>query len=273
MPVRLRTLLKRLPGLLANPRRAFAVLRTRVLPTGVVWRDPEVYHLVGTWTYGAAPRRPAAEIFPGIEAVDVDLRRVLDRLENVSVSVRELVVLAAIVRRLGVRRVLEIGTSDGNTTLNLAANIMNGGGVSTLDLPPDWDGRLGLDVPDPMRNVTERQRIGRQYRESPLAARIQGYFGDSAKVDWGELGGPFDLVFIDGCHHYDYVVSDTERALAHLAPGGVIVWHDYGTIEDVSRAVDRFAGPLAIAAVRSSSLAVGWRAGDPPRQALPPAAR
>jgi len=40
--------------------------------------------------------------------------------------------------------------------------------------------------------------------------------------------GPFDLIFIDGSHYYEYVKSDTQNALGCLTAGGLVVWHDYG---------------------------------------------
>ena len=34
-------------------------------------------------------------------------------------------------------------------------------------------------------------------------------------------------MFIDGSHSYDYVRNDTKKALEILAPGGVVLWHDF----------------------------------------------
>jgi predicted O-methyltransferase YrrM len=109
------------------------------------------------------------------------------------------------------RRVLEIGTLFGNTTLNLAAN--TDGSVTTLDLPPEAlaDGNA--------------HRV--QFREHSLRPRIRQVYGDSVSLDWNTLGGPFDLIFIDGCYTSQYVQSDSLNALAHLQPGGTIVWHNY----------------------------------------------
>jgi predicted O-methyltransferase YrrM len=38
---------------------------------------------------------------------------------------------------------------------------------------------------------------------------------------------PYDLIFIDGSHRVEYVIADSRLALEVLAPGGIIVWHDY----------------------------------------------
>jgi hypothetical protein len=36
----------------------------------------------------------------------------------------------------------------------------------------------------------------------------------------------FDLIFIDGLHHYDQVLKDIENSLKHLNEGGTIIVHD-----------------------------------------------
>jgi predicted O-methyltransferase YrrM len=250
-------ILRNAPRALLNPRRTIGLLE-RFVPVRAITRDPDAYRHVAAWTFGSAPRVRANELFPGIEKTKVSLMRALDRVENVSVSVQELVVLSSIVRHSGARRILELGTSNGNTTLNIAANADGDARVTTVDLPPDFDGNLALDIPTEHQNMTRRDMVGSQYRGTELEGRISSVYADSATLDFSTLPGPFDLIFIDACHAYEYVVRDTQNALKHVRPGGLIVWHDYGTIEDVSRAVDEFAGRLRIAVVRGTSLAVGF---------------
>jgi hypothetical protein len=62
-------------------------------------------------------------------------------------------------------------------------------------------------------------------------------FGDSASFDFSPFAGAVDLFFIDGAHSYEYVRSDTLRALQCVRPGGVIAWHDFGRtgVNGVSR--------------------------------------
>jgi predicted O-methyltransferase YrrM len=161
------------------------------------------------------------------------------------------------VRHLAPLRVLEIGTFDGNTTLTLAANSPSHSCITTVDLPRDWQGSLHLAVSAEYVNVTNRDRVGSQATLTPYASKVSQVFGDSAQLDWSTLGGPFDLIFIDGCHAYDYVRSDTANARRHLVPGGLLVWHDYGMIEDVSRAVDEVTGLKLLTAIRGTRLAIG----------------
>jgi predicted O-methyltransferase YrrM len=53
--------------------------------------------------------------------------------------------------------------------------------------------------------------------------------GDSRNFDFGQFQGKFDLIFIDGDHHYEVVLSDTIQVFRHLVhERSVVVWHDYG---------------------------------------------
>jgi predicted O-methyltransferase YrrM len=152
--------------------------------------------------------------------------------------------------------ILEIGTFDGNTALNLAVNAKRKGHVTTVDLPTDSDGLLSYDVPLRCRNVTNLREVGVQYKGTRYEGNIRQVLCDSAKLDWEKLG-PFDLVFIDGCHHYDYVKTDTANSMKRLNQQGLIVWHDYGMIRDVSRLVDETARTMRVFALRGGRLAVG----------------
>jgi predicted O-methyltransferase YrrM len=212
------------------------------------------------WHSGSLPRVPLAEILPEVCEAEVVLPRAFDRVRGTSITAEEACHLGAIARfKQG--RALEIGTFDGNSTLVLAANLGDEGAVVTVDLPPDFDpAKAPLAHSDAALNLTPRDQLGRQFRGHPLSRRIRQVYGDSAKLNWGDLGGPFDLVFIDGCHSESYVRSDSENALRHLAPRGIIIWHDYGMIAEVSTAVDRFVQEvvdLRAFALEGTRLAIG----------------
>ncbi|HRY32746.1 MAG TPA: class I SAM-dependent methyltransferase [Bacteroidales bacterium] len=52
---------------------------------------------------------------------------------------------------------------------------------------------------------------------------------DSKNFDFSTLYGPFDLVFIDGDHHYESIFQDTRNVFRHVAhEDSIVVWHDYG---------------------------------------------
>lgn len=248
-------LLSHLTSALRNPGKLketfqYAVQR-RIFP-----KDPEAKR-IAAWLHGDLPRVGLAEIFPAVAEVSIEIRRPYDRTMGTSIDIQELVTLSSLVRLIDARTILEIGTFDGNTTLNLAANSPEDARIITVDLPEDWTGGFQIEVPTDHQNITDRKVTGRQYRNTPEQSKITQVLGDSAKLDWSQLPSQFDLVFIDGCHSYEYATLDTKNALAHLRPGGIVVWHDYGQIPEVSKAVDESQGLQSKHAIRGTRLAVG----------------
>jgi len=174
-------------------------------------------------------------------------------------DVYELALMSAIATVTAAKRVLEIGTYEGNTALNLAANTPADALIVTVDLPLNWDGELAIKVPQTCVNVFERTNVGRQFHGSQFEAKIRQVLADSKTLNWGELPGPFDMVFVDGCHYFDYVKSDTDNSLRVLRPGGIIVWHDYGAYQDVSRVVDETAKTISLKSLRGNGLSVCFK--------------
>jgi hypothetical protein len=163
-----------------------------------------------------------------------------------NVTLLELLVLARVARERNPRAVFEIGTFNGRSTATLAANAAETAIVYTLDLPADETPSLPL-VPAE-RAYVEKPVSGELVHSSPYASRVKQLHGDSANFDFSAFTA--DLVFVDGSHAYDYVLNDSNRALAMLRNGrGAILWHDYGEWEGVTRALNdlhgsdaRFAG-------------------------------
>src|SRR6185295_7516519 len=185
------------------------------------------------------------------------------------VNLAELAVLATAAASLSGgqkgKEIVEIGTFDGRTTLNLALNAPAHLPVFTLDLPPDTTPKFGLAPGE--RAFVEKPRSGRHFLEpSPefaaAAARITQLYGDSAAFDWSAHFGRAALVFVDGSHAHDYVLADTDTALRLVADKGVVIWHDYGVWEGVTRALEAIEASrhLGLRHVRGTSLVV-WKSG------------
>ena len=169
-----------------------------------------------------------------------DTAVVLPHPEHVdgNVSLLELMVLARLVRERAPRELFEIGTFNGRTTSTLAANAPDDAKVHTLDLPAGATARLEVLADE--RRYIDKPRSGELLRESAHARKVTQHFGDSATFDLSRF--EVDFVFVDGSHSYEYVRSDSERALSMLRSGsGTIVWHDYGEWEGVTRALDDLA--------------------------------
>ena len=69
-----------------------------------------------------------------------------------------------------------------------------------------------------------------------------------------------DLVLVDGCHHYDFVLKDTQNALKMVSPDGVVVWDDYaGYAPGVVKTVNEFSKKLDLIHIKGTSLVIYFR--------------
>ncbi|MBN2036345.1 MAG: class I SAM-dependent methyltransferase [Chitinispirillaceae bacterium] len=194
---------------------------------------------------------------------DLQIRCLKPEFESGGIFPYEMICFNLIVAHYAPHRVFEIGTFNGRTTLNIAANTPSGTRIFTLDLPFEpgpqtslrqhpWDGKF----------IATRGN-GRYYRESAFRDKITQLNGDSATFDFTPYADTMDLVFIDGSHSYEYVTSDSQKALTLLRGGkGIILWHDYGTKwHDVTRALNdlKTSCPAfgSIKHIRGTSLAFG----------------
>lgn len=129
-----------------------------------------------------------------------------------SISIFETQALCMLIRGIDARRVLEIGTMVGKTAVNIAHNLPEDGHVYTLDLPEQ---RCKHD-------------LGKYVRENEdVSHKITLLCGDSREFDFSPYYDDVDLMFIDGNHTYEYVLSDSENAVRCVRSGGFIVWHDF----------------------------------------------
>ena len=202
---------------------------------------------------GYLERAPALPVVDADTIVDVRIPVILREVDaaNGNVSLRELVFLAQLVKTRGPEHIFEIGTFDGRTTLALAANAPDDAVVRTLDLPPGTSTAMAIVASE--RVFVEKAGSGARVHSTDMSHKVQQLYGDSATFDFSPY--PSALVFVDGSHAYEYVLSDSRKALAMLSSGaGDIVWHDYTMWEGVTRALDelqredpRFAGLRHIA--------------------------
>ncbi len=211
---------------------------------------------------GQETRLPQAawhEVFPAKPIVLVQPQR-----KQGDVNLGELAVLASAASGIdGGGDIVEIGTFDGRTSLNLAINAPAQARVFTLDLPPDARSKFALAPGE--RAFVEKPRSGRHFLEAApewasAAGRITQLFGDSATFDWSPYAARASLVFVDGSHAHDYVLADTETAFRLVTQKGVVIWHDYGVWEGVTRALGQIEASrhLGLRHVRGTSLVV-WR--------------
>jgi hypothetical protein len=162
--------------------------------------------------------------------------------ENGNVRISELGILSALAADCeNGTNLFEIGTFDGRTTLNVALSSPAQCAIYTLDLPPGLETVFSLVEGE--RHMVGKAKSGSRYekhRETYPAAvgKIHQLLGDSAAFDFSPYQASCSLVFVDGSHAFDCVMSDTRAAMDLAIGGGVVVWHDYGIWGDVTRALD-----------------------------------
>ena len=150
--------------------------------------------------YAEAHTTPSGELFERLAAETHETTDVPQMMVG-DVEGRFLEFLVRLVRA---RRVLELGTFTGYSSLSMARGLSEGGLVISLD-------------------VNERTTaVARRYaEEAGLADRIDYRVGSSGLELLAELDGPFDLVFIDA--DKESYVDYYEAVLPKLAQGGLIV--------------------------------------------------
>src|SRR6185436_7400551 len=121
----------------------------------------------------------------------------------------------------------EIGTFDGRTTMNMAANSPAEAHVYTLDLPAAQVENTAFRLELNEDAYVKKPVSGGRFIGSHLNRKITQLFGDSGTFDFSPFAGRVDFMFVDGSHSYEYVLSDTRNVLKMVKEGGIILWHDY----------------------------------------------
>jgi len=156
-----------------------------------------------------------------------------------NVTLYELYLLNSIIKQYDPKTIFEIGTFDGRTTRNLAVNASSGSKLFTLDLPHEQLSQTKLEVEPSEVEMIAKSRSGVRFIGTEQEKQITQLYGDSAAFDYTPYENSIDLVFIDASHAYEYVLNDSEVALKLLRGSkGIILWHDYGEWDGVTRALN-----------------------------------
>ncbi len=159
-------------------------------------------------------------------------------------------------------RIFEFGTCTGLTTHNLAQNSPDSAKIVTVTLHPDELESTEKDSNDDPgaheESLSESRFTQFVYEDSPVAHKVEQIFSDSKLLDIEKYRGTMDVVFVDGAHTYSYLKNDTEKALAMLKPGGLLLWHDYrgkSTCPDVFSFINNLSKTLPIHLIEGTTLA------------------
>ena len=177
----------------------------------------------------SAWQRRARAAYPGLGPLGLPLAPLAHFLEHLPPTRRrvapfafgpggslptDLLLLRALAHARPGCRYFEIGTWRGESAANVAAEAAR---VVTFNLS-------AADLAAQGGTPRYLAQHGYFSHGLPNVAHLEG---NSATYDYASLGGPFDLIFIDGDHRYAAVQRDTACVFAHLVhPGTVVVWHD-----------------------------------------------
>jgi hypothetical protein len=203
---------------------------------------------------GRVPTVPLRQVVP--QPGEVRLHDFISTDGNVSAE--ELLALCLLVRSRDPRLVLELGTFDGNTALQLAANLHPEARLITVDLPP------GSAVPASGDDfdygcVDAPHRGQLRFAGTAYAERIRTVHGNTLELDFARVCGGIKpgFIFVDAGHSEACVRNDSVKSLAALAPGGVIAWHDYGqSWPGVYNYLNQLAADLPLVHLAGTSLVV-----------------
>ena len=166
----------------------------------------------------------------------------------------DLVPLCALAHYFQPRRVFEFGTHMGATTVQMLANCPADAQCWTLDLSPEHR-QVAQDVPDWDRSVTD-SHIGRFFQGAGYQKRVTQILMNSMDFDPAPYRNSMDFIYVDAAHDYAFVANDSRKAFEMLAPGGVIVWHDYIHCVDVRQYLDNLSQTRRLLHIEDTVLAV-----------------
>jgi len=169
-----------------------------------------------------------------------------------NLSWEETIIISHLVKMMAPAKIFEFGTFNGRTTMHLAINSPETAIVYSIDIKT---GIFDFNTDGVYLNETS---IGEYILKSPVASKIRMLKGDSRSFDFSQYEKSIDFIFIDGDHSYDSVISDSMNSFKMVRPGGVVMWHDYLLIKDVTEALSNICKGKCLINLKGTSLVV-WQ--------------
>ena len=139
----------------------------------------------------------------------------------------------ALTRFINSKLALEIGTCEGYGTRIMATNCQE---VVTVDIHSYREYTLNPQQNNELKPINEIGKASFMYNN------VHQLFTDSSNLG-RFLNMEFDFIFIDGSHDMMHVKSDTTYAISHIDSPGIIMWHDYTNVPDVTNYLNSLGDP------------------------------
>lgn len=135
----------------------------------------------------------------------------------------DIMLLASLAESIEDCRYFEIGTWQGESVAAVSSRAKS---CFTLCLPDQEMREMGM----------HEKSIAAHGLFSKELNNVTQLRGNSKTFDFASLGQKFDLIFIDGDHRNETIISDTRNVFEHLVHDhSIVVWHDYGFQPDKVR--------------------------------------
>jgi hypothetical protein len=158
------------------------------------------------------PQRRINEVFPEVDFTNCPAL-VFPMSRDLGISTEELAVLCRVVSHRRPERVVEFGTAEGRTAVNVALHLPKEGRLITLDFSP----------------IPGQNEVGYFYWEHPAKSKITQVYCSVTEWDSRSFRASADVVFLDACDLMPGLAAELFQAITVVKPGGVIFRHDYGS--------------------------------------------
>lgn len=194
-----------------------------------VINDDEVWQDYVVKNYGFEKGLPVVELKTLFPDPDIDIP-VFAFLDGGSLPT-DIALLMNFAAGIEACKYFEIGTWRGESVVNVAEKAAH---CTTLNLSDADMYKMGMNS-----IYVELTAFFSKHKKNITHIR-----GNSLNFDFASLDQKYDLIFIDGDHHYEMVKNDTQKIFKHLMHDDtVVVWHDYAYNPETPR-FDVFAGIL-----------------------------
>lgn len=134
---------------------------------------------------------------------------------------RDAEVLSVVAANAPTGKMLDIGTHLGRSAARMAVNSPQSL-VYTVNIHPEDAQEAGELVTD----ILSEDQIGSFYRARNIQ-NIQQIYANTKNWQVPDEINELSLVYVDGCHDTEFVVSDTKLLFNRVQRGGYILWHDF----------------------------------------------